>query len=44
MALLQLGRFDEAKQQLEATLWLDPTNSKVADYLAQTRALERKKP
>lgn len=44
MALVQLGRFDEAEQQFEQTLRLDPTNSKVADYLTQTRALKRKKP
>lgn len=44
MALVQLGQLDEAERQFEETLRLDPTNSKVADYLAQTRALKKKKP
>ena len=44
LALVQLGQLDEAEQQFEETLRLDPTNSKAADYLAQTRALKKRKP
>jgi tetratricopeptide (TPR) repeat protein len=44
MALAQLGQLDEAEKQFEETLRLDPTNSKAADYLAQTRALKRRRP
>jgi len=41
---VQLGQLNEAEQQFEETLRLDPTNAKVADYLAQTRALKKRKP
>jgi len=44
LALVQLGQLNEAEQQFEETLRLDPTNAKVADYLAQTRALKKRKP
>jgi tetratricopeptide (TPR) repeat protein len=44
MALVQLGQLDEAERQFEEALRLDPTNSKVADCLAQTRALKKRKP
>ncbi len=44
MALVQLGQFAEAEQQFKETLRLDPTNSKAADYLNQTRALQKNKP
>jgi tetratricopeptide (TPR) repeat protein len=43
MALVQLGQLDEAEQQFEAALKLDPTNSKVADYLSQTKALRKQR-
>ena len=44
MALVQLGKLDEAEQQFKETLRLDPTNSKVADYLLQVRALKENRP
>ncbi|HTY85928.1 MAG TPA: tetratricopeptide repeat protein [Candidatus Acidoferrum sp.] len=44
LALVQLGQLDEAERQFEETLSLEPTNSKAADYLAQTRALKRGTP
>ena len=44
MALVQLGQLDKAERQFETTLQLDPTNSKAADYLAQTKALNKKRP
>ena len=44
LALVQLGQLNEAERQFEETLRLDPTNAKVADYLAQTRALKKRKP
>jgi len=44
MALVQLGQLKEAEQQFEETLRLEPTNSKAADYLAQTRALRKSRP
>ena len=44
MALVQLGQWEEAERQFEATLQLDPTNSKAADYLNQTKALKKGRP
>jgi Flp pilus assembly protein TadD len=44
MALVQLGKLDEAEQQFKETLRLDPTNSKVADYLLQVKTLKEKRP
>lgn len=44
MALVQLGQLDEAERQFEETLRLDPTNSRAPEYLAQTRALKKRKP
>jgi tetratricopeptide (TPR) repeat protein len=42
-ALVQLGQLDEAEQQFEEVLRLDPTNSRAADYLSQTRALQKER-
>lgn len=43
LALVQLGQLDDAERQFEETLRLEPTNSKAADYLDQTRALQKQK-
>jgi predicted Zn-dependent protease len=44
LALAQLGHLAEAELQFEETLRLEPTNSKAADYLAQTRGLKKSRP
>jgi len=41
---VQLGRLDEAEQQFEAVLQLDPTSPKAPGYLDQVKALKRNKP